>query len=109
MDKIIINCTEGGARIKGTIQMPLCDYIKEYCQDPIDKSKLKPLLELADNGNELVEKVIPLLEDDIDNLDTIIKSSRIGLAASFGLRTLMPRNKYIKLMNKKAEKIFKIA
>ena len=104
--KKVFNSTEGGARIKGTTPIPLCDYIKEYCQETIDKSKLKPLLTYADNGDELVEKVIPLLQDDIDNLDTIIKSSRIAMAANIGMANLIERKKYQKLMKKKTEKLF---
>ena len=108
MNRIIVNATEGGAKIKGTIQIPLCDFIKKYCQEPIDKSKLQPLLELADNGNELIEKVIPLLQDDIDNLDVIIKNSRAGIAASSGIKKLMNRKSYEKLMKKKTENVFEI-
>jgi len=108
IQRTVINSTEGGARIKGTIPMPLCDFIEKYCKKTIDKSKLTPLLELADDGDKLIEKVIPLLQDDIDNLDIIIKSSRIGLAASEGIKKLMSRKAYEKLMKKKTEKIFEI-
>ena len=106
MKRMIVNSTEGGAKIKGTIQMPLCDFIKEHCQEPIDKSNITPLLTLADDGDKLIEKVIPLLQDDIDNLDVIIKSSRSGIAASRGIKKLMSRKAYEKLMKKKTEKIF---
>jgi len=108
MQKQVFNCTEGGARIKGATPMPLHDFVEKYCQKPIDKSKLPPLLKLADDGDELIEKVIPLLQDDIDNLDTIIKSSRIGLAASHGIKRLMSRKTYEKLMKKKTERIFEM-
>jgi len=106
MQKQVINATEGGAKIKGTIQMPLCDFIGRYCQKSIDKSKLPSLLKLADNGDELIEKVIPLLQDDIGNLETVIEGSRKGMAASHGIKTLMSRKAYEKLMKKKTERVF---
>jgi tetratricopeptide (TPR) repeat protein len=106
MKKFILNSTEGGAKIKGTIPIPLCDFINKYCQKSIDKSKLTPFLKLADDGDDLIKKVIPLLQEDINNLNTIIKSSRIGIASSHGMKTLMNRRTYENLMKKKTEKIF---
>lgn len=106
--KQVFNSTEGGARIKGTIPLPLCDFINEHCKESIDKSNLIPLLELADDGNELIEKVIPLLQDDIDNLDIIIKSSRIAMAVNHGMKKLMGRKSYEGLMKRKIERIFEL-
>lgn len=100
MKKIVINSTEGGARIAGTIQLSLKETIKKYCQKPIDKSKMKSLLTLADNGDELIEKVIPLLKTDIKNLKEIITNSRRGIAVSHGIKTLIARQEYTKLLPK---------
>ena len=106
MKKIIVNSTEGGADIKGTIKMSLKNTIEKYCQNPIDKSKIKPLLTKADDGDKLIEKVIPLLKKDIDNLEEIIKNSRKGMAVSHGLKILMARPEYKVLLPKTKRKLF---
>lgn len=103
MKKLVINATQGGAKIKGAKQMLLQDVIKKYCKEPIDKTKINSLLSPAEDGDELIEKVIPLLKDDIENLKEIIKQSKKGLAANRGLKTLMKRKKYKKLLKKKKE------
>ncbi len=107
MQKTVINSTEGGAHIKGTIRMSLKQAIKKYCQESIDKSKLQPLLKLADDGNELISKVIPLLQNDIDTLDSIIKNSRKGMAVNTGIANIMRLSKKGKFrITKKQEKLF---
>jgi tetratricopeptide (TPR) repeat protein len=106
MKRIVINSTEGGAKIKGTIQLSLKEVIEKYCQEPIDKSVIKPLLTPAEDGDELIEKVIPLLQNDIDNLDIIITNSRKGMAVSHGIKTLINQKKYTKLLPKKKRKLF---
>ena len=104
--KKVINCTEGGAKIKGCEQISLKDTIDKYCTKDINKTKIIPLLSYADNGDELIEKVIPLLKDDIKNLDKIIIQSRRGLAANKGLKNLIKKKSYKKLLNAKKERKF---
>ncbi len=106
MKKLVINATEGGAHIKGTIHMPLAKAIQKYCTKTINKSKIKPLLTLASDGDKLISKVIPLLEDDIAVLNTIAMNSRRGLAASHGLKNLMGRSNYRSLLSKRKGKQF---
>lgn len=106
MQKIVINSTEGGAHIKGTQRISLKNVIKKYCQKPIDKSKIKPLLTHANNSDELIKKVIPLLKQDIDNLNKIIINSRKGMAVSHGIKTLINRPEYTGLLPKKTAKMF---
>jgi tetratricopeptide (TPR) repeat protein len=106
MKKTVINATEGGARIKGTTLLSLKDALNKYCTEPIDKSELASKLTLADNGDVLVEKVIPLLKQDIVNLDEIILHSRRGLASCRGMRVLMSQPSYRNLLSKKKEKLF---
>ena len=72
MKRIVYNSTEGGVDIKGTVKIPLCDYIKKYCSKAINKDKLASLMTLADDADELIERVIPLLQSDIDVLDIVI-------------------------------------
>jgi len=106
MNKLVINSTEGGAHIKGAKRISLKNVIKKYCQNPIDKSIITPLLSHADNANELIEKVIPLLKQDIDILNEIIINSRKGIAVSHGIKTLINRPEYNRLLPKKTEKMF---
>ncbi len=104
--KIILNSTEGGAKIKGTIQLSLKEVIEKYCQEPIDKSIIKPLLSPADDGDSLIKKVIPLLKNDIDGLNEIITNGRKGIAVSHGIKTLISRPEYTKLLPKKQRILF---
>ncbi len=104
--KIVLNCTEGGAKIKGTIQLSLKEVIEKYCQKRINKTVICSLLSPADNGDELIKKVIPLLKQDIVILDEIIINSRKGMAITHGIKTLISRPEYTKLLPKKKAKLF---
>lgn len=105
MQKLVINATEGGCHIKGTIRMSLKDVLNKYCAETIDKSKIKPLLSLASNGDELITKVIPLLKEDISNLNEIIKQSKRGLDSAEELKTVVNKTSYKGLLSKKNEKL----
>lgn len=76
-----INCTEGGAHIEGFKEKPLDKIIEKYCIKKIDKSILKKFDSDAEDANELIEKVIPMLSDDIKTLNKIIRLSKKGLKA----------------------------
>jgi tetratricopeptide (TPR) repeat protein len=106
METLVINSTEGGAYIKGCQHMPLKIVIDKYCKKPIDKTKLAQLcLTPAEDGDGLINQVIPLLQNDIDNLETIVKHARLGLAANTGLKNLISKwqRGYTKLLPKKLE------
>ncbi|MBE6068671.1 MAG: motility associated factor glycosyltransferase family protein [Clostridium lundense] len=67
-DTTFINSTEGGANIKGTLVMDLCDGIKKYSSDiPIDKTILKSKLDTVNNDNKIVinnvEKILNYMKD----------------------------------------------
>jgi len=104
--RIVINATEGGAKIDGTIQLSLKKTIEKYCKDPIDKSRIQSLLSYADDAEELIDRVIPLLKNDIDTLNDIITNSRKGIAVSHGIKKLMQDKKYSGLLTKKKTKLF---
>jgi hypothetical protein len=103
----VINATEGGADIKGTKKMMLKEVIEECCQQPIDKSRLEDLKTLADDGDKLITDVIPLLKQDIKNLDKIIKHGRRGLATGRGMRVLMKKDNYKGLLTKEKKKMLR--
>lgn len=104
MKKLVLNCTEGGVHIKGTERMSLKAAINKYCTKPIDKSVIEPFLSLSPDGDKLIATVVPMLKTDIENLDAIVSHSRKGLAACVGLKNLMARRGYTKLMTKDREK-----
>lgn len=103
----VINATEGGADIKHMKKMMLKEFIDKYCQEEIDKNKLEELKTLADDGDELVSKVIPKLSEDIDNLDEIIKQGRRGLAACHGLKKLLKKDNYKNLLPKDKKRMLR--
>lgn len=80
--KTVINSTQGGAKIKGTIQMTLKRAVKKCCRDKIDKKVLNKYLKPLVNGNELVKKVIPELKKDVEYLRKIIKYSKLGISTA---------------------------
>ena len=105
MKKLVINATEGGCHIRGTERLPLREAIAKFCQKPIDKSVIKKYLTTADDGDALIEKVIPLLKTDIKNLDEIALQARRGLAACRGLKNLIQRPGYKGILTKDKEKL----
>ena len=75
----LFNSTEGGAEIKYFEQKLLSDFLNEFCIRPIDKEKINPLLSVADNGDDLIEKVIPLIKEDIKMFSDIIENCEKAL------------------------------
>lgn len=91
----IINSTEGGAYIRGAVRISLKKVLEKYCSPTeVDKSKekLKPLLSNVDNAMELISKAIPLLQEEINILQRIIKESRLGYDANIKVSRIRNRN-----------------
>nr|WP_321023695.1 6-hydroxymethylpterin diphosphokinase MptE-like protein [Clostridium neonatale] len=64
-DVVFINATEGGARINGTIEMPLKDAINKYCNNNIEK------MPIIDNDYEISKKVQEKLLEAKNNIKEI--------------------------------------
>ena len=62
----IYNSTEGGAKIKGAEQISLNNFLKKF-KDKIDRKEIKKLYSYAEDGDELIKNVIPLLKDATKN------------------------------------------
>lgn len=77
--RIVINSTEGGAKLEGTKQLSFHKTIENYCQNSIDKSVITPLLTLSPDSDKLIDEVIPRLRKDIDNLNFIEKEANKAL------------------------------
>lgn len=75
----LINCTEGGADLRGFKKSSLKNALDKYCKDAIDKTILNKYLTDADNTDELIKKTIPLIKKDVSNLEHIISNSTKGL------------------------------
>lgn len=89
---VVINATEGGCHIKGTKRMSLASVMEKYAKI-INKSDLDPYLSYADNGDKLIEKVIPLLQEDIKLFSKIISSTDKGLKTVKNLYRFSQRKK----------------
>lgn len=94
----VINCTEGGCHLEGTHRMFLADVIEKYCQQPVDKSALTPLLSLHPDADKRIETALPLLRKDLKVLDIIIENAEKGLAAALKVRNTKNRKKLEKLL-----------
>jgi len=104
-DRITVyNATEGGADIPKTKKHTLHYCTDKYCKDIIDKTVIEPYLSFADDGDELIEKAIPLLKEDIDNMIQIIKWSEKALNTLTKLNRSL--NKKKKLRDNKWMKYF---
>ena len=92
----IINATEGGCHIPGTIRMSLSKVLKEYCQEEIKdkKKKLKPLLSECEGAMDLVNQCIPLLENEIDILNKIIFHGNNAMRTNKKLKPFLNEKKW---------------
>jgi hypothetical protein len=77
--KIIINATEGGARIAGTEQYTLKEAIQKYSKFNINKKQIKNYSGFIEDANGLIEEVIPLLDYEIDCMKEVAGNAKKGL------------------------------
>ena len=91
-DRRIVNCTEGGCKLKGTEQMTLKKAIKEFSGDDIDKSKVREMSKnnIVDNAEDLIREAIPKIKSDIKLLSNLQKNT---------WRALKPARKIIKYLD----------
>lgn len=107
-DRNILNCTQGGAKIRGARQWPLITALKTFSKDKVSKSCLAPLLSYADDGDMLINRVLPMIEKDISSLKDIISLSKKGIQAIGKIPKLnLLIKKHIK--NSQDDKIYPIA
>lgn len=106
----VINATEGGAKIKGTIQMPLQNVFDKYCTKSFDFEKaiysVPPLF-----TEEKLSEVRKLWEKSIRNMDTLKRKFREGIRLAEEEIRLISRKNYtkhdMKNIQKRLNKIFK--
>lgn len=79
-DFTVINCTQGGARIKHTKQMTLQHAINKYCKEKLDKKIPKKLLRPIKNSKKIIDDLIPKLEQEITDMKTIIRNCNYGIS-----------------------------
>lgn len=85
-EKLIINATEGGVRLKGAEHMTLCSVEDKYCKKTLDKSEIENYFGLADDYEDLIDEMIPALKKDICTLDQIIDNTTKGLKTATQLK-----------------------
>jgi Flp pilus assembly protein TadD len=77
--KIVINATEGGARIKGALQYTLREAIEKYAKFNINKKRIKNYSGLVENSDKIIKAVIPLLDYEIDIMKEVAGNAKKGL------------------------------
>ena len=100
---LTLDCTEGGARKRGSKRMFLSDALAKYATDVVDKSVLTPLLTLDPKGDETIARLLPLLATDIKLLKLIIEHSELGLKSVLKLRNTNSQKKLLKLFHENAK------
>jgi hypothetical protein len=76
------NSTEGGASIKGFENRTLKNYLSQFAQRKIDKSKIAKMHGFAADADELIDQVTPKLRKDIAVLNEISWNASKGLRAA---------------------------
>ena len=107
----VIDCTEGGAKKKGSIPMTLEKAISEYLKKPIDKSVIEPLKTIDPNADKLVDESLEVLVKDIENLKNIITHTSAGLATCEDIKTAIKKRKRSKnkdIYTKKIDKLLEV-
>ncbi|GAX88903.1 motility associated factor glycosyltransferase family protein [Effusibacillus lacus] len=71
-DPVVINATEGGAKIKGTEQMSFRQFIDKYCKDSFDPRKKLDILHKNNRfDRNISERLINLLEKYVIEVEQI--------------------------------------
>lgn len=68
----VINATEGGSKIEHTVQMPLEQVIKQYCDKLID---IKQVVESTECYQVDTKSVVEALQREVEQLDIIISQA----------------------------------
>jgi hypothetical protein len=94
----VIDCTEGGARKPGTVRMFLADALAAHCREPVDKSALAPLVGPAPDGDALVGRALPVLDEDLRQLGLIVEAADQALAVAARVRKVKEPAKLARLL-----------
>jgi TolA-binding protein len=74
-DYNIYNCTEGGAKIDGSIPLTLKDYVGKFGQEDIDKSAIAKFKNEDPNSEVLITSAIKILKKERKDLRTLKKEA----------------------------------
>ncbi len=110
--KIIINATEGGAKIHGTEQYTLVNAIEKYGKFNINKKQIKHMLGMIENPDRYIENIIPLLEYDIESMKKVAGCAKKGLKMDEEIKKLNKRKKMgwlVDVLTGKGKNITKLA
>ena len=69
-DRLFINATEGGARIKGAIQLPLSEAVEKYCLTGVDVDRILTEISMQFQPGDL-NKFKEMLLEKINNLEQL--------------------------------------
>jgi len=82
----VINSTEGGARIKGALQMPLVEALARHCGEPVDKGPIRSLGRKSRTVD--YEECLAALDGEAEAMEGVVGMARQGLANCRRLRPL---------------------
>lgn len=99
----MINATEGGARIAGSVQMPLLDAIQAECKDEIEINKIFENSEYFLNYDELL-LFIEKLKKSADEMKSILEYAQKSIRIHYSMLELINANKY---RNSEMDKMFR--
>lgn len=77
--RTIYNSTEGGCHIIGTERISLKEFIETKCLVEPKKHNIDKLIPLSENADEEITNAIPLVSNDIRNLNDVINFSKKAL------------------------------
>lgn len=105
----VINATEGGAKIKGTIQMPLQEVLDNYCMKIYDFEKAIQEVPALFKAQDIVA-VEKIWKESIKNLNTLKRKFKEGIRLAEEEIRLISRMNYtksdMKNIQKRLNKIF---
>lgn len=81
-DCVVINATEGGAKIRGTIQMPLKDAIDMYCKKEFDFHEINQKIPYMINTEQEKDEVSQILIHHVEGLRILRLKIRHALERS---------------------------
>lgn len=92
----VYDCTEGGSRKKGTRRRLLSEFLAEHATATVDKTAVEPLLSLDPGADALIAKVMPMLDEDLANLASVVENCGLGLRAATKARNTNDPDKLLK-------------
>jgi len=96
-----VNCTEGGAKIKGTKQNTLQGFIDEYCKKKINKSAIEKYLSYDENYIDMMKRAKSVMEEEIKDYTNLVDNAKKALKAANSISSAGANKKKLLAENEK--------